>query len=54
MGLITIQPIGQSTFRLSMARGLQHISDMLKSLIEVPGERIWMVYTKLDINVEVN
>ncbi len=41
MGLITIQPIGQSTFRLSMARGLQHISDMLKSLIEVPGERIF-------------
>ena len=41
MGLITIQPIGQSTFRLSMARGLQHISDMLKSLIEVPDERIF-------------
>ncbi len=41
MGLITIQPIGQSTFRLSMARGLQHISNMLKSLIEVPGERIF-------------
>lgn len=40
MELVTVQPIGQSTFHLSIARGLQHISDMLKSLVEVPGERI--------------
>ena len=42
MGLIMVQPIGKSTFRLSMARGPQHVSDMLKSLIEVPGKRVFL------------